>query len=1058
MFSAFFIRRPKFAMVVSLFIMLAGAICYNTLPVAEYPEVAPPTIVVMASYPGASASVVADTVAAPIEEQVNGIEGLIYFSSKSDNSGGYNLTLTFSPETDPNMALVNVNNAVKRAENTLPSEVRMIGVRSYKRSADFLGIVAFTSTNPDHTPLYLSNYVSNNVKDSVARIPGVGMAVIFGEMKYSMRVWLDPLKMRALNVSQPEVQAAIQRQNIQAATGSLGSEGASDIMQFKLETRGRLKEASEFENVIIRSGEQGRQIRLSDVARVELGAESYSGRPAFNGNPAVLLAVFKLSTGNAVAVVNNTKAVIGRLENNFPEGIQWEMPYDSTKFVVATMKEIRETLILTFVLVVLITYIFLQDWRATVIPAVAIPVSLIGTFLFMTFAGLSINTLTMFALILVIGSVVDDAICVVECCVRLIHEEKLSPREAAFRTMRELTGALVATTLVVVAIYTPIAFYGGMVGIIYKQFAVTMCVALVLSSLVALTLSPALCALVLKDSHEPRGLFKLFNIGLDFTRNRYMNVAGVLSKFFLFSLLILAALVFGNYHLYNVLPSAFLPAEDKGAILCEAVLPSGASLPRTKEVLEDFALQIRQVEGVRAVLMVPGNSLTAGEGENVGMVIAELKDWSQRKTPETQIANIQAQIMGIGTTVADASVKAFAPPAINGLGATGGVTFALQATGDQTAFELAQATGTVMSKIQETGKVLFAATSFDANMPMLNLEVDRDKAEAMDVTISSIFETLQGQLGSIYVNDFNLFGKTYKVKIQSEIEFRDNQNFIGQLTVPSRTGALVPIDSVASVTWTVGPRQMERFSMFPCANITVQGLPGTSSGDLMETIQKIVDTELTKDYQIAWTDMSYQESQNEGQILTMMILAIIFAYLFLVAQYESWTTPISVMLSVTTATLGGMFALFLLGRSLDIYCQLGLLMLIGLTAKTAILMVEYSKQLRDDGMSLYDAALNGMKTRFRAVMMTALSFVIGVLPMVVATGAGAGSRRSIGVTTFWGMIAATVVGMILIPSLYVITRSMSETTKRLCGIATPGTKKPSGAADSKDAVSENDEK
>ncbi|MDR1491495.1 MAG: efflux RND transporter permease subunit [Planctomycetaceae bacterium] len=1044
MFSAFFIRRPKFAMVISLFIMLAGLICINRLPIAEFPEVAPPTVVVMTAYPGASAEVIASTVAAPIEEQVNSVEGLSYFSSNSDNLGNYNLTLIFESGTDPDMALVNVNNAIKRAERLLPNEVIMNGLLSFKRTADFLGIVAFTGDqekNPELTDLFMSNYVANNIKDAVTRIDGVGQAFIFGESKYSMRVWLDPLKMRALNVSPEEVQAAIRGQNIQAATGSLGTEGASNAMQFKLNAQGRLKEASEFENIIVRSGAQGRQIRLSDVATVELGQETYAGKPTFNGNPAVMMAVMKLSEGNAVDIIDKTRALIGELEKNFPEGMTWTIPYDTTKFIRSAMSEIIETLVLTFILVVLITYIFLQDWRATIVPAVAIPVSLIGTFLFLYVVGMSINTLTMFALILVIGSVVDDAICVVECCVRLIQEERLSPKEAAFRTMRELTGALIATTLVVIAVYTPIAFYGGMVGTIYQQFSFTMCVALVLSSIVALTLSPALCALVLKADHKLLPVFKPFNAGLDFTRNGYLFVGGFLARFIPATIAVIVLILCGNYFLYDKVPKGFLPQEDKGGVLCEAVLPQGASLVRTQAILDELVGIVKQIDGVEAVIAVPGQSMTAGNGENMGMFIAQLETWEDRKTVKTAIESIQKQIMERTAAIAEAKILALIPPSIQGLGQTGGVTFALQATGGQTPQELSQAANQLAAKIMATGKAMMASTSFDTNTPMLNLEVDRDKAEAMNVPISAIFNTLQTQLGSMYVNDFNLFAKTYKVKIQAEQEYRDNLNVVSRLTVPARDGTLVPVDSVAAVAWSVGPRQMERFNMFPSANFNVQGLPGVSSGDMMQTIQDLVRNEFSYDYQVAWTNLSYQEKQNSGQIIVMMMLAIAFAYLFLAAQYESWTTPISVMLSVSTATLGGLIALKVLGRSLDIYCQLGLLMLIGLTAKTAILMVEYAKQLRDDGTPLYEAAIGGMRVRFRAVMMTALSFVIGVYPMVIATGAGAASRRSIGVTTFWGMIAATIVGMMLIPGLYVLTRSMSETTKRLCGIKLPETKK-----------------
>jgi len=1031
MFSAFFIRRPKFAIVISLFFMLAGIICVGKLPIAEYPEVSPPTIAVSAFYPGAGAQVIADTVAAPIETEVNGIEGLLYYTSSSDNSGGYALTLTFRSDASSDMALVNVNNAVKRAEHNLPIEVVMNGVSVTKRSSDILGIISFTSDKPEHTPLYLSNYVSNNIRDAVARIEGVGQVLIFGEMKYSMRVWLDPLKMRALEISQEEIMNAISRQNIQAATGAVGTEGSSDAMQFKLETQGRLKEASEFKNIVVRVGDNGRQVRLSDVARVELGAENYVGTPTVNGKTAVMLAVFKLSDANALSVVNQTDALMKKLQNNFPDGIQWALAYDTTAFVRAAMWEIFMTLILTFCLVVLITYLFLQDWRATVIPIIAIPVSIIGTFPFLYAMNMSINTLTMFGLILVIGAVVDDAICVVECCMRLIHEEKLSPFDAAMRAMQELSNALIATCLVVVAIYVPIGFFGGMVGTIYWQFAVTMCVALIISAIVALTLSPALCALVLHDVKEPRGFFRYFNIGLDFTRNRYLNVAGFLTRHSVVTLLVIALFLFGNYVLFRRLPTSFLPAEDKGMLLCEVTLPSGAALPRTQEVLQNFASKVMKMEGVERVIAIPGRSMVSGSGENMGMMFLNLKSWDERTTPETSITAIQAKILKEGASIAEAKVSAFVPPAIMGLGMTGGVTFALQATGDQSMQEISQASNLLVGKIMATRKALYAVSAFDVSTPILDLKIDRDKAEAMDVPVSSVFSTLQSQLGSMYVNDFNLYGKTYKVKIQSEPEFRENLNAIGQLTVASTRGNLVPIDALATVDWTLGPRQVDRFNMFPTAMMRAQTMPGTSSSELMKVIQELVYSELPNDYQISWTDMSYQETQNEGQIVSLMLLAIMFAYMFLVAQYESWSTPVSVMLSVATATFGAMATLIIVKMPLDIYCQLGLLMLIGLTAKTAILMAEYSKQLREDGLSIRDAAIVGMKVRFRAVMMTALAFTFGIFPMVVATGAGAGSRHSIGITTFWGMIAATIVGMALIPGLYAITRSTSEGTKRL---------------------------
>ena len=1026
MFSAIFIRRPRFALVISLFLMLGGIIAASRLPIAEYPQVSPPTIMVMAAYPGASAQVIADTVASPLESEVNGTEDMVYYSSQSDNLGNYTLTLTFKSGADEDMALVNVNNAVKRAEHALPTDVVNNGITVVKRSSDMLATLAFYSDNPEHTPLFLSNYVSIHVRDAIARIDGVGQAVVFGEQEYSIRIWLDPFKMRAYNISDEEIRNAVASQNIQAATGSVGTESSSRWMQFKVDAKGRLSTPEEFGNIVVKSTEEGRQVRLSDIARVELGAETYNSTGTFNGRSSVALAIFKLNDANALEIMENVNKTLEELRRNFPDGLTWEVGYDSTRFVVVSMKEIIETLILTFLLVVVITYLFLQDWRATIIPSVTIPVSLIGTFLFLYLLDMSINTLTMFALILVIGSVVDDAICVTENCTRLIDEEHLSPFDAAMKSMQQLSGALIATTLVVVAIYLPIMFYGGMVGTIYTQFSVTMCIALCLSTVNAMTLSPALCALVLRPTKTPRGFFRLFNIGLNWTRNCYLFVGGILVRRTLLTILLFGLILFGNYYIYQRLPAAFLPEEDKGTLFCEVTLPSGASLPRTEEALAEVSDLVRDIPGINQIMTVPGRSLTAGEGENLGLLILDLKPWEERTSPETQIGEIQAEVIRRTSVLPSAAVNTFVPPAIMGLGATGGVTFSLQATGDQNSQEISQTTHHLLSKIMETGKAVYAFTSFDASTPMLYLDINRDKAEAMNIPVNSIFSALQSQLGSYYINDFNKFGKTYQVKTQLAPELRENLNIIEQLYVTSGTGENVPLSAVADLRWSLGPRQVERFNMFPSAAVNTQSVASFSSGEMMALLEDIVRENLSKDYQISWTDMSYQESQNEGRIVSLLMISLLVAYLFLVAQYESWTMPISVMLSVATATLGAILALKFCGMSLNIYCQLGLLMLIGLTAKTAILMVEFSKQERDNGASIPDAALNGMRVRFRSVMMTALSFVIGVFPMVVASGAGAGSRQSIGVTTFWGMLVATVLGMMFIPGLYVIFRSLAE--------------------------------
>ena len=1032
MFSAIFIKRPRLALVISLVLVLAGALCVKKLPVAEYPLVSPPTVLVIAHYPGASSQTIAETVAAPIEAQVNSVENLIYYQSTCNNDGTYELNVTFEPGSDEDMTLVNVNNAIKLAEHSLPTEVVQNGLIVVKRSPDILCVLSVRSSR--HSLLDISNWTDIHILDALQRIEGVGQAVIFGEMKYSMRVWLDPEKMRAMGISPGEVRSAIAAQNVQAATGAIGTEYAGNLMQFKVDAQGRLTEPQQYEEIVVRASHDGlRQVRLGDIARVELGSETYEGVGRYQGEPSIALAIFKLNHGNALDIIREIKATMAEIEKTMPDGMHWGFAYDTTRFVMASMKEIVETLLLTFLLVVIITWLFLQSWRATVIPAIAIPVSLVGTFLFMELIGMSINTLTMFALILVIGSVVNDAICVTESCVRMIVEERKSPYRAAFDTMKQISGALIATTFVVVAVYAPIAFAGGMVGTIYLQFSVTMCVALILSAVCALTLSPAVAAIVLKPPKEPTGPMRLlaapfdgFEWGLKWLRRLYERIAGFLIRWMWFTLAAFAAILAFDVWLFQKVPSGFLPEEDKGTVIAEVVLPPGASLARTEQVLQEVGAALKAIPGVDTILEVPHQSLTSGTGENVGMIILELKDWAARKGPGLDIKSIQAKAMEVGAGFPDAKVLALVPPPIQGLGDSGGVTFALQAMEGQSFRDLSEAANRLVGRIMQSGKAMYAFTSFDCSTPMVKFNLDRAKAEAMGVPVADVFSTLQAQLGSFYVNDFNKFGKTYQVKIQAEKENRATLAALDRIYVTSLGGAQIPISALGTFEWTLGSRQAERFNMFASAAFTCQSLPGVSSGELMRLCEELKDDELGKGYALAWKDMSYQEKRNEGTIVWLLALSLVMAYLFLVGQYESWTVPISVILSIATAVGGGLVALKLTGRAMDIYCQLGLLMLIGLTAKTAILMVEFAKQRRETGTGLYRSSITGLRMRFRAVLMTALSFVIGVLPLLYASGAGAGARVAVGTVTFWGMLVATVVGMLLVPPLYVCFQRVGE--------------------------------
>ncbi|MCQ2352943.1 MAG: efflux RND transporter permease subunit [Victivallaceae bacterium] len=1030
MFSQIFIQRPKLAFVISLVMVLLGVICLRQIPIAEYPEIAPPQIFVRTFYVGASCEVVADTVGFPIESEINGVEDMLYFTSTSDNSGMYSCTITFKSGTNSDIAMVNVQNAVRRAEPSLPSEVLAYGIQVGKRSTDMLAVVNFITDFSEMSVLQLCNYVTAEVRDPIARIDGISDADIMATQEYAMRVWLDPVRMAALKVSYNEVVDAIKKQNLMGAVGSIGSEGSSNFMEFKLNVQGRLKSPEEFNNIVVRSNGDGTIIRLSDIARCDLGSKNYYGHAFLNGVEGVGMAIYRSDDANALDTIRRVRTTLDDLAKRFPKGVSYDITYDPTEFITISIHEIVETLIVALLLVVLITYLFLQDWRATLVPTLAIPVSLLATFPFMLAMNFSINVLTMFGLILVIGSLVDDAIVVVENTQSLMEREGLSAKEAASKSMKQITGAIIATTLVTVACYLPLAFYGGMVGNIYIQFAFTMCISLCLSTFVAMTLSPAVCSLIMRPPSKTKPkIFAPFNKGMDFSRKIYLSVVKLLVRRSLLTLLIFVVVLFLNYLIYNRLPGSFLPQEDKACVMCNIELAPGATQARTLQTVREFESQLIGMHGIESVMTVAGYSMLNGLAENAAMAIIHLDKWDLRTTADMQIGAMLSKIQRIGNTLPAARVIAFTPPAIMGLGATGGATFMLTGSGEVDPVDLSNETKKMIGTLFQNPKVMYANSNYNADNPQLFLDIDREKAETLGVPISNIYTSLQSKLASLYINDFNILGYAFDVNIQSTADEREKPEDILSIMVNNNQGDMVPLSSLATLRYTVGPKQIKRFNRQTCAEINAQANPGITSSELMNVIESVK----TKDqYRVEWTGISYQERANEGRILFLLAMALVFAYLFLVAQYESWTMPFSVMLSVAFASLGALLGLyFWKNGSLSIYAQLGLVMLIGLAAKNAILMVEFSKQERERGLPIEEAAVNGADLRYRAVLMTAWSFLFGVFPLVIASGAGAGSRQAIGVTTFYGMLLATVVGIIFIPALYSMVEKMRTATAKL---------------------------